>query len=64
MTVMEHRAGQAPAAPLDQLGLVIALLLPFQVTDEVVGSTASIVLAQAEDRMHTSRAVMVATVGR
>jgi ornithine carbamoyltransferase len=35
-----------------------------EVTDEVFESTASIVFDQAENRMHTIKAVMVATLGR
>jgi len=34
-----------------------------EVTDEVFGSRHSIVFDQAENRMHTIKAVMVATVG-
>ena len=36
---------------------------PFEVTDEVFESQASIVFQQAENRMHTIKAVMVATLG-
>jgi ornithine carbamoyltransferase len=35
-----------------------------EVTDEVFASPASIVFDQAENRMHTIKAVMVATMGR
>ena len=35
-----------------------------EVTDEVFESEASIVFDQAENRMHTIKAVMVATLGR
>lgn len=35
-----------------------------EVTDEVFESDASIVFDQAENRMHTIKAVMVATLGR
>ena len=34
-----------------------------EVTEEVFESTASIVFDQAENRMHTIKAVMVATLG-
>jgi ornithine carbamoyltransferase len=35
-----------------------------EVTDEVFESTASVVFDQAENRMHTVKALMVATLGR
>ena len=35
-----------------------------EVTDEVFESPASIVFDQAENRMHTIKAVLVATLGR
>jgi ornithine carbamoyltransferase len=35
-----------------------------EVTDEVFESPASVVFDQAENRMHTIKAVMVATLGR
>ena len=35
-----------------------------EVSDEVFSSPASIVFDQAENRMHTIKAVMVATLGR
>lgn len=38
-------------------------LTALEVTDEVFESSASIVFDQAENRMHTIKAVMVATVG-
>jgi ornithine carbamoyltransferase len=34
-----------------------------EVTEEVFESPASIVFAQAENRMHTIKAIMVATLG-
>lgn len=39
-------------------------LTAMEVTDEVFESTASIVFDQAENRMHTIKAVLVATLGR
>jgi ornithine carbamoyltransferase len=38
-------------------------LAEMEVTDEVFESEASIVFQQAENRMHTIKAVMVATLG-
>ena len=38
-------------------------LRELEVTDEVFESPASIVFDQAENRMHTIKAVMVATIG-
>jgi ornithine carbamoyltransferase len=35
-----------------------------EVTEDVFESPASIVFAQAENRMHTIKALMVATLGR
>jgi len=35
-----------------------------EVTGEVFGSAASIVFDQAENRLHTIKAIMVATLGR
>ena len=35
-----------------------------EVTDEVFESSASVVFDQAENRLHTIKAVMVATLGR
>ena len=39
-------------------------LSALEVTDEVFESPASVVFDQAENRLHTIKAVMVATAGR
>lgn len=45
---------------MDQTGMTSGL----EVTDEVFGSPASIVFDQAENRLHTIKAVLVATLGQ
>ena len=45
---------------MDQTGMTSGL----EVTDDVFGSPASVVFDQAENRLHTIKAVLVATLGR
>ena len=49
---------------LAPLGVAVPLsVAPLEVTEEVFESPASIVFDQAENRLHTIKAAMVATVG-
>jgi ornithine carbamoyltransferase len=70
--IREMRSGEFPAGPafhdpntvvgreiMEHTGMTSGL----EVTGEVFGSPASIVFDQAENRLHTIKAILVATLG-
>ena len=55
--------GEAPEAEIQQRH-IRAAIDALEVTDDVFESPNSIVFDQAENRLHTIKAIMVATLGR